>query len=68
MVIKNITMLKNAPGVFFETASNQGLPAQHIKQKGPRSFRFNPFINSAQKNLAYGIIRAFPALTPSGPW
>jgi len=30
-VIQNITLLKNAPGVFFEIASHHGPPGQHIK-------------------------------------
>ena len=58
MVIKNITMLKNAPGVFFEIGSNQGLPAHNIKQKGPAAcaaFYITFRVWVAER----GIIRAF---------
>ena len=59
-VIKAFTLLKNAPGVFFETGSHHILPLCHIK-KGPLNI-----FSVERMNLRGGLMAHIRVCHPSG--
>ena len=64
---KSCTMLKNAPGVFFETGSQQSHPNHNTNKKGPPE-KQEDGLRAKFKWDWCRIIRAIPALTSLRPW